>query len=58
MAFWNKLFGKGKTNNLSWNEKKNDYKLPEQKMQYDLKWIGPDQNSWFVELFDLSLYPE
>lgn len=45
MAFWDKLFGKGKNNNSEKKEIK--------KNQYDLNWIAPNQNPWNVEVLDL-----
>lgn len=42
MAFWDKLFGKGKNNK---SEKK--------KNQYKLNWVQPNQNPWNIELLDL-----
>jgi len=45
MAFWDKLFGKGK------NDKSE--KREENKNQYKLNWVAPHQNPWNVELLDL-----
>lgn len=45
MAFWNKLFRKGKNDKSEEKEEK--------KNQYKLSWIPPNQNPWNIELLDL-----
>lgn len=48
MAFWNKLFGKGKEEKPEKQEEKE-----EKKNEYQLKWVAPNQNPWQVQLLDL-----
>lgn len=45
MAFWDKLFGKGKNDKSEKKEEKNN--------RYELNWIQPNQNPWNIELLDL-----
>jgi len=51
MAFWDKLFGKGKKDKPEKEEKKE--KKEEKKNQYELNWVAPNQNPWNIELLDL-----